>query len=206
MMSTVITGLFDDDERADRAVRELEAASVPSEDISLIASNKDNRWNGRFLPGDENRGDAVGAGASIGGVIGGGAGLMAGLGIVAIPGLGPVVAAGWLAPTATGAVAGAATGGIIGMLLGAGISRDEAQIDAESIKRGGAVVAVRTADALAQSARAILVRCGAVDPDERIASYRAGGWTRFEETSAPFAGREQDGEDRPVRYSDMLRH
>ncbi|WP_439611855.1 hypothetical protein [Reyranella sp.] len=35
------------------------------------------------------------AGAGIGGVVGGGAGLLAGIGLLAIPGLGPVVAAGW---------------------------------------------------------------------------------------------------------------
>jgi hypothetical protein len=35
--------------------------------------------------------------------VGGAAGLLAGLGLLAIPGLGPVVAAGWLAATAVGA-------------------------------------------------------------------------------------------------------
>ena len=43
---------------------------------------------------------ALVAGAGIGAAVGGTAGLLAGLGMLAIPGLGPVVAAGWLASTA----------------------------------------------------------------------------------------------------------
>ena len=49
--------------------------------------------------------------------MGGGAGLLAGLGLLAIPGLGPVVAAGWLAAPAVGAAAGAAAGGLVGALV-----------------------------------------------------------------------------------------
>ena len=50
----------------------------------------------------------------LGAGIGGAAGLLAGLGLMAIPGIGPVVAAGWLAATAAGAAAGG-TGGIKGL-------------------------------------------------------------------------------------------
>lgn len=59
-------------------------------------------------------------------MLGGGAGLLAGLGILAIPGLGPVLAAGWLASTLVGAGAGAATGGLVGALAGAGIDDADA--------------------------------------------------------------------------------
>ena len=47
--------------------------------------------------------DGTGTGATIGTVPGGGAGLLAGLGSLAIPGIGPIVAAGWLTATLTGA-------------------------------------------------------------------------------------------------------
>jgi hypothetical protein len=61
-------------------------------------------------------------------LVGAGAGLLAGLGIMAIPGVGPVVAAGWLVATAVGAVVGAGvgrtSGGIIGSLTGAGVSKE----------------------------------------------------------------------------------
>jgi hypothetical protein len=63
---------------------------------------------------------AVLKGTGIGAGVGGTAGLLAGLGLLAIPGLGPVVAAGWLAATAVGAAAGGAIGGIVGALTEAG--------------------------------------------------------------------------------------
>ena len=54
------------------------------------------------------------------------AGLLAGLGLMAIPGVGPIVAAGWLVAALTGAAAGGATGGIIGALSQqAGLSEED---------------------------------------------------------------------------------
>jgi hypothetical protein len=61
----------------------------------------------------------------------------------AIPGLGPVVAAGWLTATAVGAAAGAATGGIVGALTEAGVSKDDASLYAEGVRRGGTLVSAR---------------------------------------------------------------
>ena len=79
--------------------------------------------------------------------VSGTAGLLAGLGLLAIPGLGPVVAAGWLAATAVGAAAGAATGGVVGALTEAGVSREDADSYAEGVRRGGTLVSARVADA-----------------------------------------------------------
>ena len=67
-------------------------------------------------------------------------GLLTGLGLMAIPGVGPVVAAGWLVATLAGAAAGGVTGGAVGALTEAGISKDEADVYAEGLRRGGAVV------------------------------------------------------------------
>src|ERR1700742_3083487 len=64
-----------------------------------------------------------------------------------IPGLGPVVAAGWLAATAVGAAAGAATGGIVGALTEAGVSKEEAPLYAEGVRRGGTLVSAPVPDA-----------------------------------------------------------
>ncbi len=89
---------------------------------------------------------APGAGAGIGAALGGTAGLLAGLGMIAIPGLGPVVAAGALAATA-GAAAGAATGGVVGALVASGVPECEAQVYCEAVRRGGTMVSVRTSEA-----------------------------------------------------------
>ena len=124
-------------------------------------------------------------------MIGAGAGLLAGLGLIAIPGLGPVVAAGWLVSTAvaavTGAVAGGAVGGILGALKEAGVNDEDAQVYAEGVRRGGALVSVRTEDARIDEARMILDRSGGVDAVVRGQDYRREGWTRFDE-SAPVMG------------------
>jgi hypothetical protein len=72
--------------------------------------------------------------------------LLAGLGLLA-PGLGPVVAAGWLAATAVCAAAGAATGGIVGALTEAGVSKEDAPLYAEGVRRGGTLVSARAPDA-----------------------------------------------------------
>ncbi len=118
--------------------------------------------------------------------IDGAAGLLAGIGMIAIPGIGPVVAAGWLASTAAGAVAGGAAGGLIGAFTSSGHSEEDANYYAETVRRGGTVVSVRTADENVPAVEAILDGATPIDRDARLAEYRSGGWTRFDETAAPY--------------------
>src|SRR5436190_1811747 len=130
-MTVTISRLYDDYAAAGQAVRDLEAAGLPSRDISLVASNADNWYRSdRTKPrvdkdhdGTDDRVEGAEAGAGIGAVLGGAAGVLAGLGLIAIPGIGPVVAAGWLVAAGAGAVAGGAAGGIIGALTQAGVSK-----------------------------------------------------------------------------------
>ena len=99
----------------------------------------------RDLDGTDDRTEGAAAGGGIGAAVGGTAGLLAGLGRMAIPGVGPVVAAGRLLPALTGAAAGGATGGIIGALSQqASISDEEANVYAEGLRRGGALVSPRS--------------------------------------------------------------
>lgn len=102
-----VTGLFDDYDDAREAVSDLEAAGVPSDDISIVANNIGDRYSTDGSNAAEGAGTGAGLGAAGGGVVG----LLTGLGLMAIPGVGPVVAAGWLASTAAGAAAGAIAGG-----------------------------------------------------------------------------------------------
>lgn len=191
-MAQAITRLFDRSEDAAAAVSQLEAAGVPHHDISLIANNAEGRHlkDGR-VDDDNNTAEGAGKGATTGGLLGGGAGLLAGLGMLAIPGLGPVVAAGWLASTAVGAVvgaaAGAATGGLLGALKDAGHSDDEAHVYAEGVRRGGTLVSVRceSGDHRAVAER-VLNGVGGVDAATRAADYRATGWERFDDQADPY--------------------
>ena len=97
---------------------------------------------------------------------------------LAIPGIGPIIAAGPIAAALAGAGIGAATGGLIGGLTDLGIPDEEAHTYAEGVRRGGTLVTA-TAHTEMQAARAvdILHRHGAVDIEERAASWRQDGWS-----------------------------
>lgn len=191
MATRAITALFDDYDDAAKAVDKLEAEGIPHEDISIVASNENDRYTdhrtGAVVTGgsasqqneaaESDAADGAGTGATLGTVLGGGAGLLAGLGLLAIPGVGPVMAAGWLVATLTGAGVGAATGGLLGALTGAGMSEAEAETYAEGVRRGGTLVTVRTDDAHSARVTDILDRHGSIDLDERAQDWRAQGWT-----------------------------
>jgi hypothetical protein len=196
-MSKTITRLFDTYADAERAVVELESLGVPHRDISLVASNADkshdHRGPHRADDGHttaDHAADDAGKGATTGGLIGGAGGLLAGLGMLAIPGLGPVVAAGWLASTAVGAAigaaAGGATGGVIGALKHAGESEADAHVYAEGVRRGGTLVSAKVDDSLANQAASALDGSNAVTAAARGSAYREQGWSQFDEAAAPY--------------------
>ena len=211
-MTITITRLYDDYDSAARAVAELKRAGVPDSDISLIANNADGRYAAsdragridRDRDGVDDRAEGATAGAGIGAAAGGIAGLLAGLGLLAIPGLGPVVAAGWLASTAALAGAGGAVGGVVGALVESGTSREDAQVYAEGVRRGGTLVSARVSEADAARYEAILDR-SAVDIRQRSAMYRGSGWRQFD-PSAPAYTAEQvraEREQYPTRRDEV---
>lgn len=183
MAARAITALFDDYEEAAKAVDRIEAEGVPHADIAIVASNEGERHLGRLPPAasasgqESDAADGAGAGATVGTVLGGGAGLLAGLGLLAIPGVGPVVAAGWLVAAVTGAGIGAAAGGLLGALTGAGLSQSDAETYAEGVRRGGTLVTVRAEDDRADRVMSLLRKSGSIDLDERAQGWRAQGWT-----------------------------
>jgi hypothetical protein len=193
-MTITISRLYDTYADAQQAVRGLEAAGIPHSDISIVANNSDNWYStdnkvDRDRDGVDDRAESAGKGAGIGAGIGGTAGLLAGLGLLAIPGLGPVVAAGWLAATAVGAAAGAATGGIVGALTEAGISKEDAHVYAEGVRRGGTLVSARVPDADRARLEAVLDR-SAVNLRDRSAAWQKSGWKTFDPASKPYGADE----------------
>ena len=115
--------------------------------------------------------------------------MLAGLGLLAIPGLGPVVAAGWLAATAVGAAAGAATGGVVGALTEAGLSKEEAPLYAEGVRRGGTLVSARVPDGDRARLEGILNQ-SAVNIRDRSAAWQKSGWKTFDPASKPYSADE----------------
>src|SRR6476620_2596381 len=154
-----VSRVYDSYGQAREAVRAIEAAGVPSSEVSLIANKHVSAAHA-----DVNEVSDTAKGAGIGGAIGGGAGLLAGLGLLAIPGLGPVVAAGWLASTAAVAAAGAAAGGIVGALVDSGTDKEHAEVYSESVRRGGTLVTARVRDEDASRVEAILATYRPIDP------------------------------------------
>ncbi|MGN7999495.1 general stress protein [Sphingomonas sp. 22176] len=202
-MSRTITRLFDDYSDAKAAVNELERLGVPHSDLSIVANNT----HGDHDVSDVNAHGDVSRGASTGAALGGVGGLLAGLGLLAIPGLGPIVAAGWLASTAAGAaiggVGGAATGSIVGALKNAGESEDDANVYSEGVRRGGTLVSARVEDSLAPEAEAVLNRRG-VTAATRGAAYRQSGWTAFDDKAPAYTRDEIERERSAYREPTVL--
>ncbi|MGU3390804.1 hypothetical protein [Sphingomonas sp. M1A8_2b] len=190
-MTKTLTRLFDDYADATAALHDLERLGVPHSHISIVASNADGaHGDSDTTLGDvDDRGD-VSRGVSTGAAVGGVGGLLAGLGLLAIPGLGPIVAAGWLASTVVGAgigaAGGAATGTIVGALKDAGHSEEDAHVYSEGVRRGGTLLSARVEDDLVAEAEAVLDRNRSVDATTRGAAYRQDGWSRFDEAAPAY--------------------
>jgi hypothetical protein len=188
-MTEVVTGMFDSFAVARNAVVELKNAGVDADNLTVIANNADEAYDL-----EKDAADDVSTGAGIGAAVGGAGGLLTGLGLIAIPGVGPVVAAGWLVSTLTGAVAGAAAGAAIGGLVSAfteaGVSEEEAEILAEHVRRGGAVVCVRADDDQADEVRSIIQRNKSIDLATRRSSLEEDGWEGFDASARPLTSQE----------------
>ena len=188
-----VAHLFDTYETATQVVHALESEGFSHDDVSLVANQGTTQpaattadpTTGTTTGTGTAAGTGAGTGASIGTILGGGAGLLAGIGALAIPGVGPVVAAGWLVATLTGAGAGAGVGGLLGSLTGSGVAENHAHVYAEGVRRGGTLVTVRADDARANQAEAIMQRFNPADYAERDAAYRSDPtWTGFDESRA----------------------
>ncbi len=184
MTTRTLTRMFDNHDDAVATVHALEAAGFGHEHVSVVANNADTRYRDTNVTHADDAG-AAGTGATAGTIFGGGLGLLAGIGSLAIPGVGPVVAAGWLVATLTGAgvgaVVGGGAGGLVGSLTHAGVSEEDAHVYAEGVRRGGSLVTVQADELRIAEAERILNNRTYVDPAARRAEYTASGWQRFDD-------------------------
>jgi hypothetical protein len=190
MIKTII-GSFDNVDDADRAYRELRQAGFPDADVNLIVSNAppdhdDIRPVERTLE----TGSPTAKGAVAGGVLGGAAGLAASLMGLAVPGIGPILAAGPIVAALAGAGAGAVAGGLIGALTDLGVEKDDAELYAESVRRGGSLVTARADEPRADEVAAILRKNGAVDIARRAEEWKSDGWTGHDPKAEPMTAAE----------------
>ena len=157
-----VVGIFDGQHDAEKALNELKDVGLMPDQVSVVAkdtSETKSMVEGSSMGGAETSG--IGTGALLGGLFGGAAGWLVGIGALAIPGIGPIVAAGALATTLGGAAVGAAAGGLIGALVGAGIPEEDARTYETHVKEGRILITAhaRTAEQ-AQETRDVFDRYG----------------------------------------------
>src|SRR5579859_4949094 len=194
-MTQTITRVYDDYATAKQTVQELKNAGLGDSHIGIVASNADG-WHkpggsevdpthDKDRDGKDDRAEGAAAGGGIGAVAGGAAGVAAGLGLIAIPGIGPVVAAGWLAALAAGAAGGGVAGGLIGALVESGTSKENAELYAEAVRRGGTIVTAKVSDVDEAQYAAILDK-QALDVRSRELAYRNSGWKGYDPSAPAF--------------------
>lgn len=158
-----VFGIYQTSTHAERGVDELLMAGFSNGDISvLLPDNQGTRDFAHEKNTKAPEGTAVGVGT--GGAVGGTLGLLAGIGMLAIPGVGPFIAAGPIMGALAGLGVGGALGGIIGALVGMGMPEFEAKRYEGRIKEGGVLLSVHC-DTSAQidRAKAVLEASGAED-------------------------------------------
>ena len=138
--NTAVFGIYPSRETAENGVDRLRSAGFSNENISVLVQDGVSTSFGHEKHTKAPEGTTTGVVA--GGIIGGTIGLLAHIGILAIPGLGPLIAAGPIIAALTGVGSGGMLGGIIGALLGIGIPEYEAKRYEGRIKQGAILLSV----------------------------------------------------------------
>src|SRR5450432_1424912 len=159
-----VFGIFSTRIAVDNAMDSLVRAGFPTSDISVLLPES--------LGGSKNMGteketkapEGTTVGVTAGGVIGGTLGLLAGVGLLAIPGLGPFIAAGPIMAGLAGLGVGGAVGGVTGALIGMGIPEFEAKRYEGSLQKGEILLSVHcdTAEEI-KRAKEVVERTGGED-------------------------------------------
>ncbi len=139
--NTSVLGIYSTPAIAEAGAEALVAAGFTDANVSiLIPDNESNRAFAHEKSTKAPEGTATGV--TTGGAIGGTLGLLAGLGMLAIPGIGPLLAAGPIVAALAGLGAGGAVGGVVGALVGMGIPEYEAVRYEGAVKDGGTLISV----------------------------------------------------------------
>jgi len=178
-----MVGIFHTPAEAEHAVADLLSSGFPRERISVITPHSAQAEHVSVAGSGVEHGEDMAIGALGGGLLGGILGALVGMIVVGIPGLGAILVAGPLAAAiggagitmALGAGAGAVGGGVLGALTWAGVTKEEAHVYEEFIRRGGNLVMVQASSAERDRATEILHHDGAADANELEAEWRREG-------------------------------
>jgi hypothetical protein len=161
---TGVFGIYSTRVAVENATDSLIRAGFPAADISVLLPES--------LGGPRDMGtekatkapECAAAGVTTGAAIGGTLGVLAGIGLLAIPGLGPFIAAGPIMAGLAGLGVGGAVGGVTGALIGMGIPEFEAKRYEGRLQKGGILLSVHcdTSDEI-NRAKEVLKATGAED-------------------------------------------
>jgi hypothetical protein len=159
-----VFGIYSTRNAVENATDALVKAGFPTSDISVLLPES---MGGPKDMGTEKATKApegTAAGVTTGGVIGGTLGVLAGVGLLAIPGLGPFIAAGPIMAGLAGLGVGGAVGGVTGALIGMGIPEFEAKRYEGRLQKGGILLSVHCSTSEeVKRAKEIVERSGAED-------------------------------------------
>ena len=160
MAHPLVVAVFPTHAQATVAARELHAAGVSREAISIISRNHDEESNYAAdmggTPGAEIEDSRTAA--RLGELSGY---LLAAIALV-MPGIGPIVAAGPLA-AGLGEAAGHVAGGVASALSGAGVAPERADALQAAVERGAILLAVHTVESRVEPVRKVMESAGATD-------------------------------------------
>jgi len=161
---TGVFGIYSTRVAVENATDSLIRAGFPAADISVLLPES--------LGGPKDMGtekatkapEGAAAGVTTGAAIGGTRGVLAGVGLLAIPGLGPFIAAGPIMAGLAGLGVGGAVGGVTGALIGMGIPEFEAKRYEGRLQKGGILLSVHcdTSEEI-KRAKEVLKTTGAED-------------------------------------------
>jgi hypothetical protein len=161
--NVAVFGIYPTPTNAEMGVDRLLAAGYSNEDVSVLMADS---YASREFAHEKNTKapEGTATGVTVGGLIGGTLGLLAGIGALAIPGVGPIIAAGPIMGALAGLGAGGAVGGVVGALVGLGIPEYEAKRYEGRVKDGGVLLSVHCeTPGEIQRAKEILKSSGADD-------------------------------------------
>src|ERR1700746_119740 len=161
-----VFGIYSTRVAVENATDALVQAGFPTSDISVLLPESQGGTGVKDIGTEKatKAPEGTAAGVTAGGVIGGTLGVLAGVGLLAIPGLGPFIAAGPILAGLAGLGVGGAVGGFTGALIGMGIPEYEAKRYEGRLQKGGILLSVHcdTSEEI-DRAKQILERTGGED-------------------------------------------
>jgi hypothetical protein len=137
-----VFGIYASRLAVENATDSLITAGFPASDISVLMPETLGGAKDMGTEKTTKAPEGTAVGVTAGGVIGGTLGLLAGVGLLAIPGLGPFIAAGPIMAGLAGLGVGGAVGGVAGALIGMGIPEFEAKRFEAHLQKGGILLSV----------------------------------------------------------------